>query len=991
MFLFQMAGPESRFRQKDEMDKLSKSPSGQQAQKPAYTVTFTSQDKGFFTGKEVTATVSDKDKKPASGISFYINGKKYTSGADGSVKIGMSQDNKLDKAGTYKVDAPTDATYQLNSAALTVEVESSKKTPSKKDQAEKKAQADSKGQSEKKAKDYSDIKGEKLELVPLKDILWLSDFAKNMASGSGTIYEVEDLGDGRAWGKSTWNGIAKDVLGRMQDMGLISEDDANSLKDWINKPDEELSNTQKQQIAVFKLLFSYEGTRGAGKCGDLCDKLDGKELGDIISMMQEGQDEKGAARTAAQKEGGIVSLMGVTGGAKFWSNISLDISKEVPTESDDDGEGDKTLKYEQIVTDSQYANEPGVKIYNMLHAATAPDDPVQKARFTAASVRLMDYLKTNPEFSDMEEFNSLVQQKSGIYEKAEDFGNIPAVKAMLAMGVDIGKCKTADGKYYSVDAAFDAAQELVQANAGKKFYTQKPEENADNIALFGALSTYIGKKYATGQEPVRNDKDGFEKERTTLLLALEKAGWMKAAEEKFDGYDETAKIGDTKYYIQLTGDGRKLVDSLNAANIKVDVNDLIEDLFHNSNKGDDKGTAAFLANAPAILMISAKVLNANGSPSGAAIKLGLKTDSDTAAYINIAKELNKGGKTYTKQEYAAFDVGGSAKADYWSGIAKTVQVTQSEKQVDTQSANQQLDQASQAILLQVDRLLAIDNKGKPKLEEATKGSDIGDLTKALFFPPGTNFDGMKTAEDVKKAERTIANFNALRESIISKGSALKDASKIDKPMLLEWVNDYDTKSKVSDKGSSSTVQTGTKLTMQQVEDCIKTILQESLDAKDSLYSTVTNAPGTNIKRSDGDFEQLRAFLDKKGMEETSVNDIKKEKVLSWVQEYDAQKPAPTSKTSVTLPDGKQAVIHPLQTDLAQVPETGIESFDKFRASSEVVAAYAAILKDSGQEILNNVVDDLKTTGRNPKFKELASAEEAAALLHQLADSYKSSE
>jgi len=88
--------------------------------------------------------------------------------------------------------------------------------------------------------------------------------------------------------------------------------------------------------------------------------------------------------------------------------------------------------------------------------------------------------------------------------------------------------------------------------------------------------------------------------------------------------------------------------------------------------------------------------------------------------------------------------------------------------------------------------------------------------------------------------------------------------------------------------------------------------------------------------------------------------------MGWIKEYDAQKTAPPSKTSVNLPDGTKAVIHKQQGDTqvqqdgkqetgsAQVPKTDIPSFDKYLDNEDVKKAYASLPKNDQQAVIDYI-------------------------------------
>lgn len=182
------------------------------------------------------------------------------------------------------------------------------------------------------AKKEKEFKESKVKLVPLNSISWLPDFAGKMASGSGTIYEVEDLGSARAWNPSRQNALANGVFARMQKMGLMSKEEADSVYKGAWNDASKLTDTQKQQIATFKLMFTYEGTRGLDYMDKLSEGLKGKELSDIVGLMQKGQNLKQKEMAAEQQKNGMVSLMGLKGdiSTRFWGGISIDVSKGVP-------------------------------------------------------------------------------------------------------------------------------------------------------------------------------------------------------------------------------------------------------------------------------------------------------------------------------------------------------------------------------------------------------------------------------------------------------------------------------------------------------------------------------------------------------------------------------------------------------------------------------------------------------------------------------------
>ncbi|MFA6490031.1 MAG: hypothetical protein WCT52_05125 [Candidatus Micrarchaeia archaeon] len=533
---------------------------------------------------------------------------------------------------------------------------------------EEKGKKTSVTEEEKGTKTETDIK-DKVKLVPLNSITWLPEFAGKMASGSGSIYEVEDLGDGRLWNPARQNTIANDVFARMQKMGLVAQEEVKAIHEGAWNDAAKLTDAQKQQIAIFKLMFSYEGTRGPDYMDKLSAGLKDKKLSDVVALMQN------------KEKDGIVGLMGLKSnqGRRFWSGITADISKGVPVTAAvvNTEETQKTL--EQLLEEhpsplydyiSKTGGEPALRLSKLLDSDT-------KSGGTQLSEEAWDMIKGETGSFDVEKFNTLVQEVSGIYADKNAFlKTAPIVDLVNLQGFDVEKCK--EGNYYSIDKAFLQAQEIVKANKDNMFFTVSVAEGkASEMALMESLATYSGKKYADGKQGVRNDEDGLQEERLALLEGLEKAGWLVKDIVSFEGYDETAKIGDTKYYVQLTGEGRKVAESLG-----VDVEDLIEDLFHNTNKGGDKETALFLQAAQVSLEVSTGVREPkerNFSEAAQNLKLPLDTPEQR---IQAAKELNKGGKKYTDQVYQILEEGGARPFYYNPNGTFITSATQEQTQTD---------------------------------------------------------------------------------------------------------------------------------------------------------------------------------------------------------------------------------------------------------------------------------------------------------------------
>ncbi len=289
---------------------------------------------GPYADKEFRLTVFEERgvhllDAPA-GINLYVNGKLYATDSKGNITLKLP-------AGTYDVEAPSDAKYQFEKSSITVEKAAAKKetnaekkakqtkktTDAEKETgtkaektkkpagAEKEAETKSGGEGAKKTGEAetakSQLEGVTPKLVPLSSIEWLPAFAAKMKFDSGSVHSVGDLGGNsadpdavRSWGASRQNNVARHSLGKMEEMGLITKEQVAGIKDWVNKKDAELTDSEKQRIAILKFFFEYCGTRGETYLDKLCEKLKGESAGDIVARMQKGDAKANAEGKASE-------------------------------------------------------------------------------------------------------------------------------------------------------------------------------------------------------------------------------------------------------------------------------------------------------------------------------------------------------------------------------------------------------------------------------------------------------------------------------------------------------------------------------------------------------------------------------------------------------------------------------------------------------------------------------------------------------------------